>query len=287
MLDEVLDERELVGDLRAAEDAPTTGRSGASKMRPSASSSWAMSRPATAGRRWRVMRLDRRVRAVGRGERVVDVDSASAARAAREAVVVGLLLRMEAEVLQHQHLPGPSARAGASTSGPMQSRRQRHGPAEQLAEPRRPRAAASTWDRACPCGRPRWEARTSDGPALEAVLDRRQGGGDARVVGDAAAVERDVEVHPQEDALAGALDLVDALLRHELSARVGRGGVRAWSTAVRRHAEGYSDAPCSGSGRARGRSTPTRCRTRPAPSRACRRRWPSTAGPRSTSAGCR
>jgi hypothetical protein len=47
------------------------------------------------------------------------------------------------------------------------------------------------------------------GPALAQPLDRRQRGADARVVGDAAVRERDVEVDPQEDALALDVQIVE------------------------------------------------------------------------------
>ena len=63
--------------------------------------------------------------------------------------------------------------------------------------------------------RPAQMAREDDGRALlERVLDRRQRGPDARVVADHAVLERDVEVHADEDALAGEVEIPDRQLRH-------------------------------------------------------------------------
>jgi len=46
------------------------------------------------------------------------------------------------------------------------------------------------------------------------VLDRRHGGPDPRIIGDLAALERDVEVHPHQHPFALDVDIVDSELFH-------------------------------------------------------------------------
>ena len=55
-------------------------------------------------------------------------------------------------------------------------------------------------------------------PPLEQVLDGRQRGPDAGVVGDLAVLDRDVEVDPDQDALARGIDVADRLLVHSVLA---------------------------------------------------------------------
>ncbi len=56
------------------------------------------------------------------------------------------------------------------------------------------------------------EMRRQDdrGALVERVLDRRQRRADARVVGNRAVLDRHVEVHADEDALAGEIEIRDA-----------------------------------------------------------------------------
>jgi len=50
--------------------------------------------------------------------------------------------------------------------------------------------------------------------AAEDVPDRREGGADARVVGDLAPLQRDVEIHPHQHPFALYVEVVDRQLRH-------------------------------------------------------------------------
>jgi hypothetical protein len=47
------------------------------------------------------------------------------------------------------------------------------------------------------------------GALLDEVLDGRERGADARVVGDLAAVERDIEIDPDKNALALDVDVLN------------------------------------------------------------------------------
>ena len=97
----------------------------------------------------------------------------------------------------------------------------RHVPAEELRQPLRdgPQAEA-VLDLAVG---PAEVAREDDPRAVgEQVVDGRDGGADARVVGDLAVLERDVEVDADEDALAGDVDVADGQLVHGRSLRCRR-----------------------------------------------------------------
>ena len=99
-----------------------------------------------------------------------------------------------------------------------------------------------SWDRTCPTGRrrspswtlpfgrPRWLARMTDAPALRSSVDRRDGGPDARIVGDPAVGQRDVEVDANEDPFAGDVRVADRELVHRGQAVTGR---RAATNAIR------------------------------------------------------
>ena len=162
-----------------------------------------MSRPAAAGLQVAGDGLDRGVGAVGGGEGVVDVDVGQRGQRAGEAVVVRLLLGMEAQVLEQEDLARLRARGPAPpTSGPTQSGASGTGRPSSAAS-RSATARASTSDRARPWAGPRWEARTTDGAAPRAQW---------RIVGSTAVsrvssvtappLERHVEVGAQEDAPA-------------------------------------------------------------------------------------
>ena len=160
----------------------------------------------------------RGVRAVRGAERVVHVDVAERGQLAREGVVVGLLLGVEAQVLQQQHLAGLQVvRPPCATPSPTQSSARITSLAEQLAEPRAGRLQRASPASTLPSGRPGASARITRAPLLERVLDGGQRRADARVVRHLARllVERDVEVDADEDALAvdrraASMDLIIA-----------------------------------------------------------------------------
>src|SRR4029079_10036112 len=79
---------------------------------------------------------------------------------------------------------------------------------------------------------------------LERVCDRRQRGPHARVIRDAAILQRDVEIDADEHAPAAEREVPNGT-----------------------HAVTVPAAPCRAADRRSGSNSPTRCRTTPAPSR--------------------
>ena len=201
----------------------TNGRSTSPSSAPRCSSSSSSSRPAYAGSSSRD--ADRRgVRAVRRAECVVHVEVAALGELAGEALVV-LRLARDRSACSRARWTRSSATSSASRS--------RTGAIENFGavllglRPAEVRADAHL-----------------RAPAVEQQPERRQRGADARVVGDAAVLERDVEVRADEDDLA-------------------RRRRRTRRTAA------VSQAPSRRDRRA-GTSSPTRCRTSRRPSRRCR-----------------
>ncbi len=160
---------------------------------------------------------DRRgVGAVGRAERVVDVDIGVGGQGAGEAVLVGLLARVEAQVLEQRDLP--VAQIGHHLARAVADRLvgQGHVHVEQpgqVGRHRLERVLGSGLALGPAQVRRDHQARA----ALEAVADGRQRRAHARVVAHLATpalalVERDVEVHAQEHPLAldgQVLDVAD------------------------------------------------------------------------------
>ena len=153
--------------------------------------------------------------AVGGAERVVHVDVAVRGQDASEAVVVGLLARVEAQVLEQRDLT--AAQIADDLAGAVADRLvgQHDLAAEQLGQ-----AGGHRLERELgldlAVGPAEVRAEDDAGLALDEVADGRQHRGDARVVGDLAVRlrQRDVEVDADEDALAldrEILDVGDAL----------------------------------------------------------------------------
>ena len=153
------------------------------------------------------------VGAVRRAEGVVDVDVAVAGQRRREAGVVGLLLVVEAEVLQEQQLTGLEAVDGIHGPDADGVTGGRHGPLEELGEVLGHGAQAQrVADLAL---RPSEVAHEHDGGAvLEQVGDGGEGGADAGVVPHPAVLDGHVEVDPHEDALALRIEVTDGELVH-------------------------------------------------------------------------
>ena len=155
----------------------------------------------------------RGVRTVRRPERVVDVDVAVGRELLGELRVVLLLLRVEAEVLQEQDLAVAEAldRVLRAHAEGVAGHRDRlaHELAEALGHRPEPEAVADL------AVRPAEVAGQDDPGALGLqVPDRGQRRPDARVVGDPAILERDVEVDADEDALARGVEVPDGELVH-------------------------------------------------------------------------
>ena len=179
------------------------GRSTSPSSLPRNFTSRSMSRPMPLSATNLVMPDRRRVRAVGGAEGVVDVDVGVAGEAAREGLVVGLLGRREAQVLEQGD--AAVAQIGDDLARAVADRLVGERDVDaRAARPGAPRPASSEYfGSGLPLGRPRCEARTTRAPLLDRVLDRRQALADARVVGDpAGGRQRHVEVDADEQATA-------------------------------------------------------------------------------------
>jgi len=156
------------------------------------------------------------VRAVGGAEGVVHPDVAEPGQLAGEGVVVRLLLGVEAQVLEEQdvtvlevlhQLADAVADAVVGEDDVL---------VEELRQPggrRLQREAGAVLRLALGPAQVRGEDEPRAGP--QRVLERGQRGADARVVGHAPLrVERDVEVHAHEHALARQVELIDGPQRH-------------------------------------------------------------------------
>ena len=200
-----------------------------------------------------------------RAERVVDVDVGERCQLLRERRVVLFLLGMEAKVLEQDHL--------RSARHAPRRRRWRAGSPTQSSANDTSRFSSSPRRAATGCRlnsgcrlalRPPEMRGEDDGrTALQRVLDRRQRRRDAGVVGDATVLDRDVEVDADEHARAretqianeyfGILGSTDSLRTQSLKYR----SESLWLVVT---ATGVFAAD-----RRSGSSSPTRCRTTPAP----------------------
>ena len=171
----------------------------------------------------------RGVRPVRRPERVVDVDVGVGREGRGEGRVVRLFLGVEAEVLEHQHLARPEALDRVLGPDPERVAGDRDVPAHQLGQdlPDRPQAQP-VLDLAIRT--PEMARQDDRGPRVEEQVDRRDGGPDARIVGDPAVGQRDVEVDANEDPFAGDVRVADGELVHRGQAVTGR---RAATNAIR------------------------------------------------------
>ena len=144
--------------------------------------------------------LGGRVRAVGRAERVVDVEVGLRRELLRELRVVRGLARVEARVLEYAH----AAVRAEQLAQPFLDGRHR----ERRIGPLRPP-----------------EVRADDHlgrVALEQQPERRQRRADPRVVGDATVLERHVQVGPDQHALAGDVGVANRTRQlHAVAASTG------------------------------------------------------------------
>ena len=213
LADQVLDERDLVRDLGAAEHGhqrPLRRLEDPPQRRQLSLHEQARRR------RLQVARdgVDRRVRAVRGRERIVHVAVGQLRELAREAVVVLFLLGVEAEVLQQQQIAGLQrlgvrARRLADAVG-----RERHRSRQEWREPLGDGLQRVL--RIRPALRPAEVGGEHDGGA---TVEREAQGGhrrpQARVVRHRAALEGDVEVGADEHALARQRQVLDRQLRHD------------------------------------------------------------------------
>ena len=144
-------------------------------------------------------------------ERVVHVRVGELGQPARERRVVRFFGRIEPEVLQQDHLVG-----GELARRRLRQARDRS--FEELGETRARRCQAQIVAhltlRAAEVRR-----EHQRGAALEQLAERGQRGADARVVGDDAVRQRDVEVHADEDPPPGDVpEVVEGSQRHRAAA---------------------------------------------------------------------
>ena len=209
-LEEALDDGDLVGHLGAAEHRDERPRGVGEDARRGRD----LALEQEARRRVRDVvgdALGRGVRAVGGAEGVVDVDVGERAERRRELRVVGRSRPARSGRSRAAgSRPARGARRSAWALGPTTSCANATAAPSELA-PDAAATGASEGRVGPPLGRPRWLARITLAPRLAQVLDRRQRRADARVVGDRAVLERDVEVDADEHAPAVDLDVVEPL----------------------------------------------------------------------------
>ena len=150
---------------------------------------------------------------MGRPERIVDEDVRVGGQGSRELRVVLLLLGVEAEVLEQQHLTVPQPLDGVLRTHPERVAGDRHVPVEEQGE------ALGDGSQAEPVldlavGPAEVAREDHPHPLGEERPDRRQCRPDALIVGHLAIGEGDIEVDPDEDALARSVDVPDGELVH-------------------------------------------------------------------------
>ena len=226
----------------------TSGRSGDSTDRGQLGHLALEQEPGVAGQQVRDA-LGGGVGAVGGAEGVVDVEVGERGERLGELRVVLGLARLEADVLEQQHVAGLEPVGHRLDLGADDRRRQLHLGAEQLAEPladRRHRERRVD----LPFGRPRCETRTTRAPRSRS----------SSIVGSAARIRVSSATWPSSSGT-----LKSARTRTRLPVDVGVADARLGEaqrapTARRRRLRG----PCRRARRS-GSSSPTRCRTRRPP----------------------
>ena len=249
-VEEAIDQRDLVGDLRAAEHhhERALGRLDDRAQRDHL----VLEQQAGHGRA-QILRHPRggRVRAVSGPEGVVHVGVAERGQLAREDRVVVGLSPFPPGVLEHEHGAGLEPVDASAHLRADYLRRLVDVRVDQLGQPRGHRRERGL--RIASLRSAEMRAEHQPDALLQQQLDRRQGGPDARVVRHPPALERHVEIDACEDRLAGRyVQVPDSPLAEHLRRRA-------------------SPQERAGQGPPLGSSSPTRCRTTRSPSRASRR----------------
>ena len=150
--------------------------------------------------------VDRGLLAVDDTEAVGDVGVGQAGERVGELGAIGVdlggLAGVEAEVLQHDDVAVGHAGHRCLRALAHRVRRERDRLAEQLTQACRGRGEGVNLLEAAPGGRPEVGAHDDACARLGEGLDRRHAGAHPPVVGDRAPGEGDVEIGPDEDALA-------------------------------------------------------------------------------------
>ncbi len=147
---------------------------------------------------------------MGGPERVVDVRVGQRRQGLREFRLVGLLARVEAQVLQEQDVPRIEALDDALDFRADAVVHETHRARERLREGRRDRREREL--RLALAFRLAQVRGADDArPGLDRGANRRQRFADSGVVGDTALLERHVEVHAKEETLAGEVEVPQGL----------------------------------------------------------------------------
>ena len=213
---EALDHRDLVRDLRAADDRHE--RVPGVLEDPGQRLDLAFEQPSGRARQQVCDALGARMRAVCHAEGIVDVEIRQRRELPRELGIVARLSRLEAHVLEHQYVAVAQLLHQRRDLVADHRRRQRHLRARQLAQAIRHRR-----ERQLRRAFAFWSAQMGDQhqacAARAQLFDRRQRRGDARVVADernatgrgvAVRSQRHVEVHAHEHSAAVHVQVVNA-----------------------------------------------------------------------------
>ena len=207
-VEEALDQRDLVGDLGAAQHQDERPLRVVAHGRQLAD--FALKQQPRVGGQVRGDAGRARVGAVAGAEGVVDVEVGEARQGLGERRVVLRLARLVARVLEQEDLAGAEREGHLLHPLPHHIRRHPHRRSNELGEPlgdrrqRQPGLAV--------LGPPEVRAEDQRGAALAQQLDRRQGGADAGVVADPPVDKRNVEVDADEHAPPRDLGVANARL---------------------------------------------------------------------------
>ena len=160
--------------------------------------------------------LGRRVRPVRGPERIVYVHVGERGQLARELGVVLGLPRLVANVLEQQQVTVAQPVDRRPDLVADDARRDAHRGGEELAQAHSDRRQRQR--RVAILRPPQMRHEHDPGAAPAQLLDRRQRGADPQVVRDGPVLERDVEVHPDQHALALEVAQVPKCLHNNLCA---------------------------------------------------------------------
>ena len=232
-----------------------TGRSGARSALPRASSSACMRRPAALGRRAATAAVDAWARCAAE-KRIVDVEIGERRESIGEGGIVRLLARVEAQVLQQRDIAGRKRSHGGLSPIADAIGDEAHREATECLRKRFGKRAERHGRHGLALGPA--EVRGDDDPRA-ALCEFAQGWRhpvDPSGIAHRAFAHRHIQVHPNEDALTGDLDIVERSERRH-AACGGAASVTGCRDGRRRRPSGWR--------------SPIRCRTRRARGRAFHR----------------
>jgi hypothetical protein len=207
----MLEHGELVGDFRSTQDRDKWPLG--IVQEPRQHGFLALEEQPGVGRQQLRHTHGRGVRAVSRAEGVVDEEIAEPGQVRGEISVVGLLARIEAEVLDHEDVARLQGRGGAFHLRTGDRGNRGNPLPEELAQPTRDRSHGIR--RICFSLRsPEMRRQDDRRPSVQQVLNRRQRRSDAGVVGHFTVAQRHIEIDPHQRSLAVHVGLGDRSLWH-------------------------------------------------------------------------